>query len=153
MKDSSLSIHILPTTLCSHLQIDRLVYIQGRGYDSYAVTSGAIISQPTSDSLSLPFFCPVVKNEAKNCCDVLRNCFLKTMLRKCCAISLYQRIRAANSITAAMDLSKTHMLKRCAAGKKTFQFLGLSRWRWRARGSCNFKWKMKNYKTKPHEND
>lgn len=76
------------------------------------------LSAPLRFPLSLLFFCPLVKNEARNCCDVLRNCFLKTMLRNCCAISLYQRIPAGNSITAAADSSKTHMLKRYAAGKK-----------------------------------
>lgn len=40
------------------------------------------------------------------------------MLQNCCVISLYQRNQAGNSITVAVDLSKMHMLKRCAAGKK-----------------------------------
>lgn len=91
------------------------------------ITSGAIISphHPT-----LPLFPLSLKNEARNCCDVLRNCFLKTMLQDCCAISLYRRIRAGNSITAAVDLSKTHTLKikGCAGRRrKTFQYVGLSR--------------------------
>lgn len=41
------------------------------------------------------------------------------MLQNCCAISLYRRIRAGNSITVALDLFKTHTLKKvCGEGKK-----------------------------------
>lgn len=80
------------------------------------ITSEAIISPPEPSLYPLSLS---LKNEARNCCDVLRNCFLKTMLQNCCAISLYRRIRAGNSITAALDLSKTHTLKKvCREGKK-----------------------------------
>lgn len=99
--------------------IDLCIYffgeqIKGRGYDAYHHLRSHHLSLRT-----LPLFPLSLKNEARNCCDVLRNCFLKTMLQNCCAISLYRRIRAGNSITAALDLFTTHTLKKvCGEGKK-----------------------------------
>lgn len=113
--------------ICEYIFLEQ---IKRRGYDACHHLSTPL-RFPLSLSLSLPFFCPVVKNETRNCCDVLRNCFLKTMLQNCCAISLYQRIQPVNSIKAAVDLFKTHMLKRriggWGGGGVSIQYHGQSR--------------------------
>lgn len=78
-----------------------------------------------SISLSLFLFCSHVKNEAWNCCDGLRNCFLETMLLNSWALSFLSMDWAGNSLVIqCVCLKHIHLegeknLKALKAKRKT----------------------------------